>query len=336
MVGWSARAFALAAIVALPACNGGSLVRIPSQPAQRTDLTVAAIAPEHHGRLPSWIAANARKAKLLYVSDAGRFTVDVYTVPELKLAGKISGIDRPQGECSDGDGNVWITSTQGLEILEFAHGGKTPIKVLGDPAGYPAGCAIDPVTKDLAVTNMRGFSGAGSVLIYRHAAGVPAIYQNPAQYYYFLAAYDSHGTLYASGQTAAAAYSLSALYPGRHALASLAIKGATLYFPGTVEWLGSTLILGDQLCGNKKGSCLYRASVTGKTVNVAGVTYLNGACDVAQAIIGKREVIGGNVAQCGRGGKSGVDLWRFPAGGDPTKRVTGLDAPVGAALSLTK
>ncbi|MBV8196768.1 MAG: hypothetical protein JO263_01415 [Candidatus Eremiobacteraeota bacterium] len=312
----------MAALLASVSCSGSSPGVAPPQPAQNAAVR--------------WLVPDAAKGTLLYIADSGRFAVDIYTFPALKLAGKIAGIDRPQGECSDGDGNVWITSTEGLQILEYAHGGTTPIKVLGDPAGHPAGCAVDPTTNDLAVTNLTGFSGAGSVLIYRHAGGVPAVYQNPRQSSYFFAAYDSAGNLYASGQTVDAAYSLSLLTKGAHSLSSLAIKGATLYFPGTVAWVGSDLILGDQLCRNRKASCFYRASVKGETVTVTGVTHLKGACAVAQALIDKAQLIGGNVAQCGRGGKSSVAVWRYPRGGPPLRSVTGVDMPVGAALSATR
>ncbi|MBV8725288.1 MAG: hypothetical protein JO350_08150 [Candidatus Eremiobacteraeota bacterium] len=315
------RLMAAAALFASAACGGrSSIVATPAQPR----LAVASLRPA------------AAKSALLYIADAGKFIVDVYTFPALKLAGKITGINRQQGECSDADGNVWITSTQGLQILEFAHGGRTPIKVLGDPAGYPAGCAVDPATNDLAVTNLTGFSGAGAVLIYRHGGGVPAVYQSAKQYYYFFAAYDSSGNLFTSGQTVKAAYSLALLTKGTHKLSSVAIKGATLYFPGTVAWLGSTIVLGDQLCGNRKLSCFYRGAVTGATVRITGVTHLKGACAIAQAVVEPAQLIGGNTAQCGRGGKSGVAVWPFPKGGHPSKSVAGLDMPVGATLSVAR
>ncbi|MBV9232548.1 MAG: hypothetical protein JO030_00785 [Candidatus Eremiobacteraeota bacterium] len=311
-----AAAMALAALVA---CSPGWPTVALQGPAARTGTT--------------WLRADAANKKLLYIADSGKFIVDVYTFPDLTLAGRISGINRPQGECSDGDGNVWITATQGLQIVEYAHGGTKPIKVLGDPAGYPAGCAVDPTTHDLAVTNLTGFSGPGEVLIYRHGGGAPAAYADPHQYYYFLAAYDARGNLYSSGQTAKANYALSVLRSGAHKMSGLAIKGATLYFPGTVAWVGSTLVLGDQLCGNRKESCFYRGSLSGTTVRITGVTHLKGACAVAQAVVEATELIGGNVAQCGRGGKGSVDIWPYPRGGRPIKSVTGVDMPTGAALS---
>ena len=35
-----------------------------------------------------------------------------------------------------------------------------------DQYGYPIGCAVDPASGNLAVTNAFGFSGAGQVLIF--------------------------------------------------------------------------------------------------------------------------------------------------------------------------
>ncbi|MBV8530617.1 MAG: hypothetical protein JO104_04815, partial [Candidatus Eremiobacteraeota bacterium] len=56
------------------------------------------------------------------------------------------------------------------------------------------------------------------------------------------------------------------------------------------------------------------------------------ACDVAQAWIGGKHVAAGDYEYC-RSRKSSVDLWTYPAGGVPTKRVPGLETPVGVTLS---
>lgn len=280
----------------------------------------------------SWIAPQAARTSLLYVSDSGTYDVNVYTYPPLKQVGTLTGFNDPQGECSDAAGNVWITNTKITEIFELRHGGKNPIKILTDPTGYPVSCAVDAATGNLAVTNIFDFSGSGDVLIYRKGGGTPSPFSNPQASNSYFAAFDSKGNLYVSGQTASGAYILSVLPHGKAAMSTVTIKGGTIYFPGSVARSGSSLVLGDQECGHKKRSCLYEASVSGTTATITGVTPLSGACDVAQVQVTNGQIAGGDYQHCGHGASS-VDLWPFPKGGPASKRVTGVKMPVGATIS---
>ncbi len=284
-------------------------------------------------RSASWMASDAAAAKsLLYVSDAGTFDVYVYTFPELKPAGKLTGFVEPQGECSDRGGNVWITNTVSQVILEFAHGGKHAIRTLNDPTGYPGGCAVDASTGDLAVTNVFDSSGGGEVLIYHGGHGTPTAYFNPVVTYYYFDGYDAAGNLYVSGSTGGGAYVLSLLAHGKHAMESLSVHGATIHFPGSVQWIGTGLVLGDQECDGKKGACFYEASVRGTLAKITRKTALSGSCDVAQAWIQNGRLAAGDYDDCRRD-RSGAYLWRFPGGGAAIRTATGLMRPIGATIS---
>ncbi len=279
-------------------------------------------------------AAAKTSPELLYVSDLGTFDVDVYRFPSLARAGKLTGFDEPQGECTDAEGNVWIANTRVSQMLAFAHGGTSPIATLNDPLGYPSGCAVDPTSGDLAVTNLYGFSGAGSVLVYKHARGTPTSYANPNQFYYYFGGYDRKGDLYVSGSTSKKAFLLSVLPHGRSSMSTVAIAGGKIYFPGTVAWIGSTLVLGDQRCNDRASSCFYELSVSGMSARITGTTSLKGACDVAQAYVGASRLAGGDYDYC-KDGRGCTDVWPFPAGGSPKIRVSGPRMPVGAALSVS-
>lgn len=282
----------------------------------------------------SWMSPAAASAgSLLYISDAQAFDVYVYTFPELKLTGVLTGFDRPEGECSDAKGDVWITNNQGEDILRYHHGGTKVVSVLTDPLGFPAGCAIDPSTGDLAVTNLFDFSGNGGVLIYKKAVGTPRAYTNPRQVYYYLDGYDDKGNLYVSGKSSSGAYSLSVLAHGKHAMSTVSINGAKLVFPGTVVWTGSSLLLGDQRCRHVKTSCLYEAVVAQTTARIKRRIPLAGSCDVAQVAIDKTRLAGGDFWRCGGDGRNSTDVWSYPRGGHPVKTVTGIEAPLGAAIS---
>jgi hypothetical protein len=325
---------ALAAAALLAACGQASP---PAQEFAPATLAVPAAvrAEQRPTRRASWMSPSAATAKaLLYVSDAGTFEVAVYTFPALKLTGTLTGFSRPQGECTDNTGNVWITNTIQLDILEFAHGGTRAIANLADPTGYPVGCAIDAGTGDLAVTNIYDLSGGGGIVVYKRARGTPRVYTNQTQKFCYFAAYDSKGNLYVSGSTKGGAYVLTRLERGGSALTRLTVGGATIHYPGTVAWVGSTLVLGDQKCNGGDSSCLYAASVSGTAVQITGTIPLKKACDVAQAWIGNGRIAGGDYEYCSGGRRSGVELWPYPAGGIPSARVTGLETPVGATVSF--
>jgi hypothetical protein len=279
------------------------------------------------------MSADASKAKqLLYISDGQTYDVYIYAFPALKLTGKLTGFSLPQGECSDTNGDVWITNTQTEQILEFKPGETHPARAITDPSGYPVGCAIDAATGNLAVTNIFGFGGPGNVLIYRNARGTPAFYANRSQYYYYFAAYDSTGDLYASGKSSKGSYWLSVLHRGKSSMSTVVVSGGTIHVPGAVVWAKPFLILGDQDCEGRHSSCFYETSVSGTTAKVTGTTRLNGSCDVAQALVEGGRLVGGDDQRCGHG-KSSVDVWPYPRGGNPTNSATGVAVPVGAAIS---
>ena len=187
-------------------------------------------------------------------------------------------------------------------------------------------------TGNLAVTNIENFSGAGIVLIYKHARGTPAVYSNDSIHYYYFAGYDSSGNLYVSGQTSQRVFALGVLPRAAHTISLVTISGGTIHFPGTVAWSGSQLVLGDQKCKKAASSCLYRLNVSGKTAQIVGSTPLDGACDVAQAWVGSGRVAGGEYQNCSHK-PSGAAIWPFPKGGNPAARVSGLRQPVGAVVS---
>lgn len=321
----------IAGAVLLAACGGA----LPAGGnAAATQAVPAPVGAEHPDRRGSWMSPAAATAKsLLYISDAGTFDVFVYAYPSLQKMGRLTGFNRPQGECTDAGGDIWITNTTGQSIVEFTHGGSSPIADLADPTGYPVGCAVDPITGNLAVTNIQDLSGGGGVLVYKDAQGTPRAYSNPAQSLCYFAAYDAKGNLFVSGSTKRNAYRLTELVKGGNSLALLSVGGGTIHYPGTVAFDGATLVLGDQQCMGKKSSCLYQASVSGKSVQITGSTPLGGACDVAQAWIGSSRVAAGDNEYCNTRRESSADLWPYPSGGNPTKRVSGLETPVGAAVS---
>ena len=251
---------------------------------------------------PSAARQRSASAPLLYISDLGSFDVNVYSLDPLTRVRKLTGFSEPQGECSDASGDVWIADTGAAEMLEFRPGAKHAARTLVDPLGYPVGCAVDPASGDLAVNDIfSNNNGPGDVLVYHNARGTPAPYDNPHQYFYYFAAYDTSGNLYVSGMTKTNAYSLSALLHGAKTMVPVSVAGGTLHFPGSVFFNGETLVLGDQQCGGAKRSCLYEASVSGTRVTIAKSIALTGSCDVAQVALDGDRIYGGDYDSCAKG-----------------------------------
>lgn len=282
---------------------------------------------------PSGNAASApttTATRLLYVSDLENSVVDLYSVPSLKLVGKLKGFFEPQGECTNAAGDVWIVDTGYQTILEYAPGAKKPMATLDDYLGYPASCAVNPVNGDLAVTNEFANSGPSDVIVYTNASGTPQSFRDDEQQIDDFAAYDDKGNLYVSGATTKGVYVLSRLRAGTKTLSSMKIAGATIHEAGTVLWNGGKLILGDQACNGGTKSCLYVATVSGGTANVTSSIALGRSCDVAQLALYDGALYGGN-GECTHH-SSTVDAWSYPAG-NRESAVTGVRAPIGAAIS---
>jgi DNA-binding beta-propeller fold protein YncE len=269
--------------------------------------------------------------RLLYVSDLYNSVVDVYSVPSLKFVRKLSGFFEPQGECTNAAGDVWIADTGYEEIVEFAPGSTKPIATLPDALGYPASCAVNPIDGDLAVTNATGFSGNGSVLIFRNATGTPESFGNDLQVECLFAAYDDKGNLYVTGETAKAKYVLTELRAHAGSLETLDVTGGTIYYPGVALWSDGKLLLGDQECRNGTTSCLYVSTVSGKAANISSAIAFGDACDVVQVTLFDGALYGGNDDKCTHS-KGSVDRWSYPKG-QREAAVSGVHDPIGAAIS---
>ncbi len=295
-----------------PNVRGGHL---PKPSAQMIELTNRAhITPMVHlNRRGSWIKPEVRRMKyLLYVSDEASGTVDVYayrTKPG-RLLGQLTGFQFPYGECTDKSGNVYVADFAAADIVEYAHGGTTPIKTLTDSYGYPIGCSVDPTTGNLAVANFEGVGSTcmGGVVIYEGATGGGTLYQDQDLSYYYPPGYDASGNLYVQGQTANGAAGLAELGSGSADLVTLSLSGATISYPGSMQWDSHYMTATDQSYQGGTLSGIYRISVSGTQASVVDSTVLSDEClkgstpynDVVQPFINStvwptHRVVGGNL-----------------------------------------
>jgi hypothetical protein len=182
--------------------------------------------------------------------------------PSGKLVGTLSGVEYPIGVCSDSSGNVFVTAYYTQDVVEYAHGGTTPIARLPDFGYHPRGCAVDPMTGNLAVANTAGMDGSsGNVAIYTGATGKPVYYAVPGVTDYSWCAYDGRGNLFVNGSA------LVELRAGSQSLEAipLAVGGQG------VQWDGKDLAMIDP-----SSKALYRISVTGSSGSVVRTMHFRG------------------------------------------------------------
>ncbi|MGA9417995.1 MAG: hypothetical protein WBV40_02515, partial [Candidatus Cybelea sp.] len=200
------------------------------------------------------------------------------------------------------------------------------------------GCAVDPATGDLAVTNFNTGSysagGPGDVAIYQDAKGRPKTYSDPHIDFYYWCAYDSQGDLFVDGSNS----SRNHAYPF-----GLLPKGATSFedvtldkkiTPGSLQWLGSDLIVANDksIVGSER---LYRVSFSGSKGTVVGSTALASRQNMnswgGEYVVSGDNVVGPSYP------RRFVSVWSYPKGGEAHRYVgrKGVNEFFGVAVSAS-
>ena len=191
----------------LAGCTGGSGSGAPPpmaasasattrHPSNRPFADLGGLVHWQPNRARSWMSPDANSQTLLYVSDIATGSVQVFAYPKGTLEGTLTGFGYPQGECADSSGNVYIADAGNDVVVEYAHGGTSPIATLNDPNAYPASCAVDPASGNVAVANLltaQNFN-AGTVAIYPPgSSNATATYADPSIVREYFLAYDLSG-----------------------------------------------------------------------------------------------------------------------------------------------
>jgi hypothetical protein len=280
-----------------------------------------AVHPDHSR---SWMAPQAEHDSLLYISDLGESAVYVFSYPTGTLVGTLTGFDSPIGECVDNKGDVFIVNYGGSNISEYAHGGQSPIATLSDPGYFPGGCAVDPTTGNLAVTNITNAfgSGTGNVAIYKAAKGKPkAYYTAPFISKMAFCSYDKAGNLFVDGTSSANAFAFGEIPKGTPSFKKISLNQHIGAANG-VQWDGTHMAVEDGTIG-----VIYRFAISGTKGTEVGTTPLVGSANVLDFWIDGSKVIGPNV------NAASVTFWNYPAGGAGTKTIGGFFEPIGATVS---
>lgn len=305
----TARLFAIALVAALAGCSkGASISPVPAAAAGS-------------------MTAKASNGALLYVADLNKNAVYVYTYPAGGLVGQLTGLSRPHGECTDAAGDVYVTNGLDQDILEYAHGGTTPIATLADPTMFPSACAIDPVTGNLAVVHSPLSTGPATVAIYVHAGGTPQPLPHSPVFDSYYLAYDAHGNIWVDGMNRKRKWFRFAEFLSAKQQWQRITFDHAIGLPGGVQWVGNTLVVGDQV--NLDGpSVVAEFSMNGNTGKLLGFTPLKNSCNVLQFQVVGKTVVAPNTC------KPAVLYFDFPKGGRSTKAIRWqLSQPVGVVVS---
>ncbi|HZY95989.1 MAG TPA: hypothetical protein VFE35_02685 [Candidatus Cybelea sp.] len=278
----------------------------------------------HRDRDRSWIAPDAGKIALLYVSDVTTHDVYVYSYPQGKLEGTLTGFSRPWGLCVDKTGDVFVADLTGYRILKYRHAGTKPILTLNDPYEEPSGCAVDSTTGDLAVANLSTpYSSPGDVLVYPNGQGTPRRYYDKKITYYDFCGYDNAGNLYVDGMQTGK-FALAKLPKGKGYFTDISVN-ATISYAGGVQWDGKNVAVGDY-----KSGVIYQFQISGTQGIEVGVTHLLSSNYAVAFWIQGSTVIGPN------DDGANIMYWNYPGGGLPVKTIGGLRNPWGATISLAQ
>lgn len=266
---------------------------------------------------------------LLYITSYGTSTVNVYDWPSLKPVQTLKGFTHEDGLCVDGNGNVFVANTNANDILEYAHGGSKPIATLADlPNYYPNSCAVDPVSGDLAVTNLAygSASKTANMVIFKHAAGRPKPYVVSTIYAYYTCGYDDRGNLVVDGLNLQNVPGFAILRHGSTHLEALTLD-QSLRSAGGVQWEGKHWAIGDAY------TKIYQFDISGTQGTKVGETTLDATGTIPEFFIsGDRVIAPEHISQHDHAGRR-AEIFKYPAGGAAIGSIRDLNLPFGAVIS---
>jgi hypothetical protein len=313
-----------AALTVLAGCSGGSSASYNPP---------GVVSAAHPDRRASWMSPNAKDEDLLYVSDSSTYDVYVYSYPKGKLVGTLTNQNNPGGMCVDSKGDVFVTQLYGGgHIVEYPHGGTTQIESLPDPGYEPGGCSVDPATGNLAVSNIITDSfDTGDLLVFKDAKGSPTVYPAPPESQsggewgsVNTVGYDDKGNIFMAGHGYPDANVFAELPKGARAMENLLLKQNFGSGIGNVQWDGKHITFAS-ISGSLWGFVVKKA--VGKVVSS---TIVNGSNQVDVGWIQGSTLIAPQQFA------KDVLFYKYPAGGNATKTITGLSAPFGVTVSLAK
>ena len=257
----------------------------------------------HAGRGKSWMLPGTSSGDLLYAVGGCGGTC-VLSLSTKNVVGALNAGE--YAVCADTRGNIFLTSSG--KVIEYAHGGTTPIATLSLPGDIAGGCAVDPLTNNLAVTI---FYPKADIAIFPNETGTPSLYASGIAAYY--CGYDYAGNLFANGSIGFAP-ALAELPTGASKFINLSVNKRVGANPGELQWDGQHMTY-ERAGQNPKISQL---KIEGTKASIISDTPLNKIKRGAfQSWIYGNEIFVPYAQNRGEATKLGV--WNYPEGGKPVQ-----------------
>lgn len=239
------------------------------------------------------------------------------------------------GMCSDRSGNVWVIAyvSGAFEMLEYAHGGTTPIAEIAMPKNfYAGGCAVDPASGDLAVANERsGNPYGGRIYVWAGARpGKPAVHKAP--FVPEFVTYDDKGNIFAAGYPGGSDFwlVLGELPKGARELERIKLDKST-GVPGSIAWDGRRIAVGTGGFPLKGTPRIYRVRISGASGRVTGETVPRDPAMYYRPIF---SLLGDSVVSIAGSAGDRVDVWPYPSGGTRTQYIGFFERIEGMTISV--
>ena len=301
--------YALAAIAALALAGCGGQIA-PTGGAQSS--------PAAHGK--SWMKPGSASGALLYATGGCGGTC-VLTYPGLTLIGSLPNVGA--SICADGKGNIFLPKDG--QVVEYGHGGTQPIATLNLP-GYGAdGCAVDPLTNNLAV---KFISNDVDIAIFQDEQGTPATYATRIDSRH--CAYDDNGNLFVNGYggSSGSEFALAELAFGASSFTAIPLS-YLVGGPDQLQWDGSYLAYQT----NARYGKISRLQVTGSSATIVGTVSFKGVRHGATQswIYDGHITFPYNI----RGSSANViSSWNYPKGGKATNTIRKWDGQTKRGLDF--
>jgi hypothetical protein len=230
----------------------------------------------------------------------------ILSYPEGKLVGAISGYTGPyfRALCSDTGGNIFLSDN--TQVVEFAHGGTTPIASFTLPGTQALGCSVDPMSGNLAVV-----FNVSYVAVFSSGSSSPTVFSALLEAEY--CGYDNSGNLFVDGYDGEE-FGLAELPKGGDSFEKLSLD-QSVGQPGQVQWDGQHLSYESIGKGQQTISQL---SISGSSATLVGQTVLRRVKrTLQQSWIYKDSVI----APYSNRRSDAVGIWKYPKG-SPIKLIT--------------
>jgi hypothetical protein len=277
----------------------------------------------------SWMSPGTSRGDLLYAINDRGTVVYVITYPGGKPAGTLTGLDDTAGICSDANGNVWIVNTgYSGKIVEYAHGGNSPIKTLSKRNFSPQACSVDSATGNLAVIGSD--KSVAAIALFVGAKQSQLLYAVPFASVSFCG-YDNSGNLFVDGFLHS-----NSIYMALGELRKGAARFKEIAFPsklvdaGEIQWDGKHIVIGSGYAESK--GTLFRYDIRGDTAVKTRSVALNGLDGLQAFWIQGSRVVATDLG--GQGSYPSNGFYNYPAGGNPIKTLEYF--PATAALTVSR